>query len=516
MRSLSYRLMFLLLSCSFGTLWANGISVSSVSLVSQNTTAGTWQIQYNITWNNSWRDAVNWDGAWVFAKYRVGANAWNHCRLDTLAGSVSTGTGTGVNVVLSPDSVGSIVFRNAAGSGTLTQNNVQFRWHYSVQGVLNTDVPEVRVYAIEMVYIASGNFTIGDGNGSSESSCALRGTNGVANSYTVNQNLSPTISASCNFTNGNNLLRIDGDGGVDNNGDGIIDNNLYPVGFSPFYMMKYEITQEQYADFLNILTPTQQSARYIGNFNSNGQKINSFSGGTVYLTDRPDRAANFINWMDAAAYADWSGLRPMTETEYEKACRGPLAPVVNEYAWGNTSVNPGATTLSITGTENGTEVASSTANNSWMMSYSISGGDGGSTRPVRVGLCTGAGENRTDGGTSWWGVTDLSSNVGEMVVTITTTAGRSFTGLHGNGILSTNGNANVAFWPGIAGNSNNSTVNTNSGEVTSFAGIGQRGDPACTTPPTPFQVSYRSCVENSSTLNSRQWWNGFRAVRSQW
>jgi hypothetical protein len=37
-----------------------------------------------------------------------------------------------------------------------------------------------------------------------------------------------------------------------------------------------------------------------------------------------------------AAFADWSGLRPMSELEYEKACRGYNTPAVpNEYAWGN-------------------------------------------------------------------------------------------------------------------------------------------------------------------------------------
>jgi hypothetical protein len=29
----------------------------------------------------------------------------------------------------------------------------------------------------------------------------------------------------------------------------------------------------------------------------------------------------------------------MTELEYEKACRGPLMPVANEYAWGTTTIS---------------------------------------------------------------------------------------------------------------------------------------------------------------------------------
>ena len=44
---------------------------------------------------------------------------------------------------------------------------------------------------------------------------------------------------------------------------------------------------------------------------------------------------NYMTWTDLLAYLDWSCLRPMTEFEYEKICRGPVYPVANEYAWGN-------------------------------------------------------------------------------------------------------------------------------------------------------------------------------------
>ena len=46
-----------------------------------------------------------------------------------------------------------------------------------------------------------------------------------------------------------------------------------------------------------------------------------------------------LSWPDLCAYADWAALRPMTELEYEKACRGPNNPVLGEYAWGNTSIS---------------------------------------------------------------------------------------------------------------------------------------------------------------------------------
>ena len=41
-------------------------------------------------------------------------------------------------------------------------------------------------------------------------------------------------------------------------------------------------------------------------------------------------------WDDAIRYSAWVGLRPMTELEFEKACRGPLATVDGEFPWGDT------------------------------------------------------------------------------------------------------------------------------------------------------------------------------------
>ena len=53
---------------------------------------------------------------------------------------------------------------------------------------------------------------------------------------------------------------------------------------------------------------------------------------------RKSKCLFYMCWADCATYADWAGLRPMTELEFEKACRGPLKPVPDEYAWGTAAV----------------------------------------------------------------------------------------------------------------------------------------------------------------------------------
>jgi formylglycine-generating enzyme required for sulfatase activity len=42
---------------------------------------------------------------------------------------------------------------------------------------------------------------------------------------------------------------------------------------------------------------------------------------------------NILSWFDVAAYLDWAALRPMTELEFEKVCRGPENRIAGEYAW---------------------------------------------------------------------------------------------------------------------------------------------------------------------------------------
>ena len=44
--------------------------------------------------------------------------------------------------------------------------------------------------------------------------------------------------------------------------------------------------------------------------------------GNAYVAGAPSRPANWISWDDGLAFADWAGLRPMTELEFTKAARG--------------------------------------------------------------------------------------------------------------------------------------------------------------------------------------------------
>ena len=92
--------------------------------------------------------------------------------------------------------------------------------------------------------------------------------------------------------------------------------------------MKYSISQGEYAEFLNRAAKKLHYSLY----NLNRFTIRHVEG-KGYVADVPDRACNFFGWADILSYTAWAGLRPITDLEYEKACRGPREVARDEDAW---------------------------------------------------------------------------------------------------------------------------------------------------------------------------------------
>jgi formylglycine-generating enzyme required for sulfatase activity len=257
---------------------------------------------------------------------------------------------------------------------------------------------------------------------------------------------STTISTATATTVPSGIGSLGGEEGGYPTGQTAPANASWPNGYGAFYCMKYEVTQQQYVDFLNTLTQTQATARkYTLNPLANRYAITGTAVGS-YMTTNPNVACNYLGWGDDAAYADWSGLRPMTELEFEKACRGPLAAVTGEYAWGTADVAGSAYTLSGAGTasEGIATNYSTTAGNAMNATTKVSGNNG----PVRVGIFSNGTSGRLSAGASYWGIMELSGNLWERPVTIADATGRAFTGTHGDGVLASSGDADAATWPG--------------------------------------------------------------------
>ncbi|QNR25015.1 SUMF1/EgtB/PvdO family nonheme iron enzyme [Croceimicrobium hydrocarbonivorans] len=458
----------LLLMLNFSLL-ANNLSISAVRIASKDPVNDYAMVEFDISWENSWRlssSPSNWDAAWIFIKYRVNRGDWAHASLNTSGGNHSIPSGASMD--LPADGKGIFLYRNANGTGTFTVNNVQLRWEYGTDGLGDSDTIDIKVFGIEMVYVSSGSYYLSAG-GSGVSNEFFSG--GIAgSSFQVNIEAAITVSN----TSGNLYYAADNANGGDRLGP---IPAAFPKGYQAFYCMKYELTQEQWIDFFNTLTSTQKPARDItaGTYEVTGKasdallkgnNINWPGTGDAYLNGGTYAAVacGFLSWMDVCAYADWAALRPMTDLEYEKACRGPNSATIYEYAWGTnlaaTSVygviNQGNSGEAInlnfaTGSTTGNVAYRSTTNGSF---------------PFRVGIfATHPSSNgRVNAGASYWGIMELSGSMWERIVSMGNSTGRAFTGLHGDGVLSTAGHANVSYWPGLA-----------SGEVTTAVGAGFRG-----------------------------------------
>ncbi|MCX6163204.1 MAG: hypothetical protein NTV87_17930, partial [Ignavibacteriae bacterium] len=171
-------LQLVLLLCLFMfasySAYANNISVSNFSLTGQNAANHYVMVKFDISWENSWRTSSapnNWDAAWVFVKYRVGTGAWMHTWLNNTGHINPTGS-TITTGLLKPDSVfnatanpglGAFIYRDADGTGTFSKTGVQLRWNYGANGVADNAIIDIRVYAIEHVYVPQGSFYAGSG-----------------------------------------------------------------------------------------------------------------------------------------------------------------------------------------------------------------------------------------------------------------------------------------------------------------------------------------------------------------
>jgi hypothetical protein len=285
--------------------------------------------------------------------------------------------------------------RANSGTGTLLANNVRLNWNYNENEVQSTDTLDLRLFGIEMVYITEGAFYAGDG--------------GVVE-FSFRQG---SLDNDPWYIGSENAINVDK---VSGSGTGIGRNNL-----------------EYY-----ILAPNNKNDGYI-TANSNGGKgsdsliyRNSISwiSGNATLNDdtHGDVACGYISPTYFLSYLDWAALRPMTELEYEKICRGAGKEVVGgEFAWVNT--NPTTLTgLFFDGYHN--EVASTFANLNFS-SFNL-----GSSR---VGMFAKECTTKSQSDSSYYSTIELRGNIVEYVILATTSSVLSFVSINGDDVLNATG-----------------------------------------------------------------------------
>jgi formylglycine-generating enzyme required for sulfatase activity len=508
-------LLIVLAAMAANVLLANNILVHNISLTGNNATSQYVMVKFDLSWDNSWRVSsgpANWDAAWVFIKYRIkGQRTWNHATLHYTDGSGS-GDGhilpAGAAISSSNDNgvggaYGVLVYHNSALSqGTVSYPGTELRWDYGVNGVSNADSVDIRVNAVEMVYVPQASFSVGSGGAETDAFFTYPDT---TQPYTISsENAIPVAAVNGQlFYHHNSSTSGDGIGPIP---------AAFPKGYKAFYCMKYEITEDQYAAFLNAIDSAQLRGR-IGTVPLSTLGSRNGIGGTTVgniAALNPYLPCNFLNWLSLTAYLDWSALRPMTELEYEKACRGTALTFRNEFAWGSDGlVNYDPVTKVVTtgnlymlsnplAKDEGIAANYSSFGNAvWYATepYSSIPAPG----PLRAGIFAGNAGNsgRVTAGASFYGIMEMSGNLTEQVVTVGAPDGRAFTGQHGDGILRVGGDPNVPDWPYFTG-----------------TGLGLRGGSFGSVIPVNLTVSDRSTAADHSDFFLTSPYVGGRGVRT--
>lgn len=449
LKNLNISLFLILLFCGQAT--ANNLQLADTKLLDSK------HIQLAVSWDNSWNlegitAPYNHDAVWIFAKYRKDGGDWHHLDLTDAKFIKDSLT---LEAELASDNKGLFIKPKIQNIGKIEPIELIIE----ISDELESGIYDLQVFGIEMVWVEEGPFYLGDGSSYNSFS---RG----------DKRTFLKVTSENEFRIGKDSLSLLNDTGL--YAPALNIPQSYPKGFKGFYCMKYEISQEQYADFLNTLSYSQQKSRSysspnatagtlaltIGGGNRNGIIIeipgiidgkpavytsNALRDNNLnYLNDGQNRACNLLNWADITAYLDWAALRPMTELEFEKVCRGPLLPVPREFAWGtdkivdaNNIINDGTST--------------ETVKENIPAGYGLaSHGYNGPQGPLRAGFGGSDTSGRLSIGAAYYGALELSGNLVEHCVTINQ-KGLQFDGRNGNGELNTSGDADVETWPGKDG-----------------------------------------------------------------
>ncbi|NJC25681.1 SUMF1/EgtB/PvdO family nonheme iron enzyme [Neolewinella antarctica] len=428
---------------------ANNIRVSNVELVSQANGIATFE--YDLAWDNSWRlsdGPANWDAAYVFFVVSINDGPFEKIfdyEVTYPTGFVAIDTIGDAPNLFGPKRFGHMVHRAADGGGTANMTDVVMEWNYEAGGYDGNSSIDLRVFATEMVYVPEGPFTVGNGTEPAfEASFATySGTteDTFFSSTRINSNdpirLFPTgfLQFGLGFAEGFGGDRTERTYGED-----------FPKGFTPFYCMKYEVSQQQWVDFFNTLNPAQQDALDVtGPLGKNTNAEQSRNGvswlpGSAATTTLPDVPMNYIPNDFYSTYLQWAGLRPLTELEYEKAARGPITPIGGEYAWGNPTIAVTSYILQSAGTP--AEQISNPSSSFGNASYGQTSGN-----PLRNGIFAASAPtpSRTVSGGSYYGIMELSGNLYERAISLGNPSTSTYAGFHGRGELDVDGTLSPYF-----------------------------------------------------------------------
>ncbi|MEI7998221.1 MAG: hypothetical protein WCH62_01770, partial [Candidatus Omnitrophota bacterium] len=233
---------------------ANNLSITNVGLVSREPSNKSLVIKFDIGWNNSWHNKINHDAAWLTVRLNNTQDTITNKRLCQVTASGSNpvgsslGTANNLEFYVPSDKKGAFLRRSSNGDiANVTTQGAQLTIDYNSCGFSDTDQVYVSVFGLEMVYIPQGDFYAGDYDTSNGALDA--GSADSAPWHIASENAIPVgnpSSGGYRYVSTNNT-------GEYTTGSSFNVPATFPKGYNSFYVMKYEITEGQWVEFVNSL-----------------------------------------------------------------------------------------------------------------------------------------------------------------------------------------------------------------------------------------------------------------------
>lgn len=425
-------------------VFANNLKIDNIKQTGANT------LSFDIYWENAWNDTIGHDAVWVFAKSRLsGEHSYSHTAWEKFSFENEQ-----IYAQQSPDSKGFFII--SKGNFDIVKATV----FVQTKDNLPENLISLMIFGTEMVYVKKGSFWVGDGISSQN---AFRSGIFAADTTVCKPFL---IQNEDEIRLGNLSVELFSD----KSGLFFPKNNIpaaYPKGFQEFYVMKYEISQEQYCAFLNTLSFSEQENRIgVSLFSTVGTFVLPFSTPSrarngIVLSQQPaadfpaifaldgnengifnekddgkSRACNFLSAADLLAFLDWAALSPMTEFEFEKICRGEFFSLKGDFAWATNEAKDAQNVL-FDGFENESAAEKADEKNgiaSFNSGVEVRQTEGG----MRCGFAAEDKANRLQAGAAYCGAKEMSGNLWEQCVGISDSA-LQFEGKNGDGVLDSKG-----------------------------------------------------------------------------
>lgn len=289
------------------------VLITDLAVIPRDGTTAT--LRFDVTWDDSWRNQINHDAAWVFFKVRADAtSAWQPVRLAADPPS-SAGSGAASRVLnptgygqadipelrtqeaaplpsyqpgrsdyglpggvernrefffaasgerdtrlefLVPDGedgfTGVFLRRAEKGGGSVRARAVTVVWDTAAaKGIPDPAKAQVRAFGLQMVYVAEGSFYLGSGGTEANAFYA----------YTEDHRTSPPykVAGAGAIPTGRTPGRLWARNAAQPEDGGEIPAS-FPNGYGAFYCMKNHITPRQYAWLLETIPVAQAEARW--------------------------------------------------------------------------------------------------------------------------------------------------------------------------------------------------------------------------------------------------------------